>query len=367
MMSGKVFKIYLKNEVHLRQLRAYLDIINEIGCGNLTHTWNQLKENARLYVSNDAVMLPCTIKGEKNFVKLGFNENYLANFGLSSQENYQWSRQKSLYSKISRLLGRKSSWFRAFEKIWDKTEGAVSTDYIKKHECFVTWEKLKVYNYLNEIYPLIKESFAIEKELIRYIEIGAGSCGLIALLKKFLPKTQFVVVDLPTTIPFGFCHLAFLFPKSKILLPTELSDQKTFMDKSVNADFIFLSPNQIDILPDNFFHMGCNTDSFCEMMPDIVKKYFRFLRKCLKEKNIFFCHNRAEKVMFDSSHNINDKRTYKFGNPNVIDGALHMRFGDYPWLSNDKDYFFYASKFYKSRFNYTFFTRATQLAKAEVK
>jgi hypothetical protein len=101
-----------------------------------------------------------------------------------------------------------------------------------------------------------------------------------------------------------------------------------------------------------------------EMMPSVVSSYFQLLRRVLKKDNIFYCSNRAEKRMYPARSD--DHRTMRYGNPNVIEEAVPVRFHEYPWSLNDEDYFFYESEFHRlAGFTHTFFVKATRLLAAE--
>ncbi len=77
--------------------------------------------------------------------------------------------------------------------------------------------------------------------------------------------------------------------------------------------------------------------------------------------------NRAEKIMWNPSYIEKFKTTKdipnKYNNPNVKEGAYHIRFSDYPWSSKDQDYYYYESWIHKEFFKNSFFIRATRLAK----
>ena len=97
-------------------------------------------------------------------------------------------------------------------------------------------------------------------------------------------------------------------------------------------------------------------------MPDVIASYFNLLRRCLKANNFFFCVNRAEKIMFPSDH-VQKSKSLKFSNPNIIEGVIPIRFAEYPWNENDRDYFYYECKFLKIRSRNSHFVRAVKMAK----
>ena len=163
-----------------------------------------------------------------------------------------------------------------------------------------------------------------------------------------------------TTIPFSFIHLSKQFPDSKIILPNELKDNVILSD--LEFDFLFLTTEQTYLLEDNLFDIAVNTNSFMEMLPETINGYFKVLRRVLKEENVFYCHNRAEKTMRRPDAKKNSLNIL-YNNPNVIEQSIPVRFSDYPWDIKDKDYFYYIPRLTEVKFKHSFFVRATKLAK----
>ena len=89
------------------------------------------------------------------------------------------------------------------------------------------------------------------------VEIGAGNGNFLALIFQKLKNVRLVDIDLPETIIVASVFLADMFPNTKILLPHEAENA----DFS-KYDFVFLTPNQIDLLPDDSIDLCVNTDPF---------------------------------------------------------------------------------------------------------
>ena len=125
------------------------------------------------------------------------------------------------------------------------------------------------------------------------------------------------------------------------ILPNEINNQNQIIDNKF--DFVFLTNKQLNFVPDNYFDIGFNTMSFQEMHFDAISEYFFFLRRVLKKENIFYCLNAAEKLM-------------KYNNENQ-----YIRFHEYPWSKNDKDYFFSLSDIQSGRTTKPIFLKVTNL------
>lgn len=110
------------------------------------------------------------------------------------------------------------------------------------------------------------------------LEIGAGACTNIALLKDVY-KTKSLVIDLPETIIAGYLFLKSIFPEIKIGLP---QDHGEALDMS-KFDIAFVLPYQVDIIPNDTFDVAYNMASFQEMKIDVVNNYIALIHRVLKK------------------------------------------------------------------------------------
>ncbi len=122
-----------------------------------------------------------------------------------------------------------------------------------------------------------------------YLEIGAGA-GVNVLIQNMLWGCRCFIVDLPDTIPAAFIYIKSILPNSKIILPHEISNGMA-LDKH---DFVFLTPLQIDIIPDGYCNNACNASSFGEMEINVVNKYIKYIDKKLKKHGIFISKNQEK-------------------------------------------------------------------------
>ena len=77
-----------------------------------------------------------------------------------------------------------------------------------------------------------------------------------------------------------------LFPNKKFLLPNEILNQDKLDLK--NYDFIFLLPDQINLIPNESVNFGINTQSFMEMDESEVDNYLQFFNIKTKYNGYFF-------------------------------------------------------------------------------
>jgi putative sugar O-methyltransferase len=145
------------------------------------------------------------------------------------------------------------------------------------------------------------------------LEIGAGSGLLSAIMFRYV-RPRLVIVDLPEVIPLSFLFLADLFQDAKFRLPNEVNSPLNPDD-----DIVFLTPAQVDYLPDDSIDLAINVESFQEMTHAQIREYFRLIRRVSSHGASVFTSNRVEKIPLDPEA-WNEATT-----------APVNRFSDYPW------------------------------------
>ena len=107
--------------------------------------------------------------------------------------------------------------------------------------------------------------------------------------------------DLPESIVNAFVFLSGVFPKANFVLPEAFEDFISSFDAEnsiikVEGTFVFLTPWQINLLPQNIIDLSINTHSFQEMTHAQINDYFNLIEKVSKNESFFFCVNRVEKI-----------------------------------------------------------------------
>lgn len=326
------YKLRLGRE-HLKRLKSYIDSLNNSLPENVSNHWEKYSKKNTIQFSSDSVLL----RGE---VGSGFDSNYIGNFTQNR------SLFQQIKAKIFKLMGLQHSDnipLEAFEKTWGKTGKFSTFDIIRLENKPFNKTKCMAYNYFNEIYPYIEKS----KVKLAIAEIGAGSGNFSSLLKKNFNACIYII-DLPNILVYSAMNLIHQISGMSYLLPNEI-------DSPISPgryDYVFLRPDQLDLIPDNCLDVGINTASFGEMlMPNIVT-YFDFFRRTLKQDNIFYCVNRVEKWM------------NPMGIPtsaNVSGSAIPIRFHEYPWRIEDKDKLFHISKYHQFFTKQPLFSKITRM------
>lgn len=119
------------------------------------------------------------------------------------------------------------------------------------------------------------------KELVRQVrmparptvlELGAGYGRLAHVFLTAMP-CRYVIVDIPPTILVAKWYLSALFPGRRVFGYETFTDYAAVRDAIEAADIVFLSPNQLALLPDGFFDLSISISSLHEMNLDQIERY----------------------------------------------------------------------------------------------
>jgi SAM-dependent methyltransferase len=253
-----------------------------------------------------------------------------AGFDSEYELNYREATLRERVTHVWRTLtGRDDDrrFTQAFSKIWGSEAPILleaARDVLREP---LTAHKVLAAHYFNRIRP-----YLIPAAPLRYLEIGAGSGYLAALVHHHL-GASIIVIDLPEILPFSLFLLRRLFPSVEVHLPNE-----TFAVGAESAPrFFFLTPDDTDRIPDGSIDLAVNTASFGEMLPEQIRSYFRLLRRTQTPEGLFFTANRAEKLM----------EAGQTGSAVQLDRRpIAVRFKDYPWCGDDRDVFYALSDFH---------------------
>lgn len=119
------------------------------------------------------------------------------------------------------------------------------------------------------------------KELVRqiempahptYLELGAGY-GRLAYVFLTAGPCRYVIVDIPPTMLVAKWYLSKLFPERRVFGFRAFEDFAEVRAEIEAADIVFLSPNQLALLPDRFFDVALSISSLHEMNMEQIARY----------------------------------------------------------------------------------------------
>ncbi len=157
---------------------------------------------------------------------------------------------------------------------------------------FITYNDKKYsFSSLNSIIELdtINKNLDIKK-LNFILEIGAGSGRTCSSLIKINEKLKYTICDIPPTLFIAQKNLSHLFPHKKIFKFRNFDNYSNIKNEFENADIIFITPDQIRLLPNKIFDLSIAIDCLHEMNKSQVDNYFNEFDRL--SSNIFFkCQN----------------------------------------------------------------------------
>lgn len=138
------------------------------------------------------------------------------------------------------------------------------------------------------------------------MEIGAGGCGQVEVLKKLYPHLTFFLFDIPPQLYVGEQYLKSIFPNDVI----SYRETRNMNEAPINIKgkiFIF-APWHLEKIKNLSYDLFWNSSSFQEMTSEIVLNYLKFVNK--QTKKFVFLHNEMNpisgtKINFDVG-----KKTY---------------------------------------------------------
>ena len=127
-------------------------------------------------------------------------------------------------------------------------------------------------------------------KLKNILEIGAGSGRTCYSLIKMKNDIKYVICDIPPTLYIAQKNLSQKFPNKKIFKFRNFDNYPCIKNEFENADIVFLTPDQLQFMPNKTFDLSIAIDCLHEMSKNQVKEYFNEFDRL--SSNIFFkCQN----------------------------------------------------------------------------
>lgn len=271
---------------------------------------------------SDAVYLPSNYwktvgeKAKGQFIKDGFSKlkiregldyfQFLVYEWSYWQFQYVWKRS-NLWTKIRAIVPaiispkfkefpmvRRQKWLFMYYHflLWDYVKKQDKEDLLKLSEplfgspLLVKWRN---HTFTQDLLNSILETYSILRAVTHakitpqvILEVGGGYGRNMYVLKKLYPKSKIIMVDIPPAIILAQWYMSKVFPESRVL---PIGDYKSFEEikkEYKSADFIFLLPHQISLIPRKSVNIFININSFQEMSLGQIKMYFRYVNKLTK-------------------------------------------------------------------------------------
>jgi putative sugar O-methyltransferase len=113
------------------------------------------------------------------------------------------------------------------------------------------------------------------KSKTRFLEIGAGSGRTALSLLKLIVDSKYIIVDIPPALYISQENIIQNIPHKRIFKFQNFTNLEEVKDEFNKADIIFLSPEQIKLIPDKYVDVAIAIDCLHEMISSDVEKYFK--------------------------------------------------------------------------------------------
>jgi putative sugar O-methyltransferase len=106
------------------------------------------------------------------------------------------------------------------------------------------------------------------------LELGPGYGRTAYVFLTLQPGCRYILVDIPPALYVAQRYLTTIFPERKIFAFRSFDSFGSVRDEFTQANLIFLTPNQLELLPDKSVDLFVNISSLHEMRMDQIRYYF---------------------------------------------------------------------------------------------
>jgi len=123
-------------------------------------------------------------------------------------------------------------------------------------------------------FAAITEAVPAGEPIRSVIELGAGYGRLAWVFLSVLRDVRYLVVDIPPALAIAEQYLSALFADRRVFGFRRFDSFADVADEFEAAQIVFLTPNQLDLLPPQRTDLFVNVSSLHEMRPDQIEHYF---------------------------------------------------------------------------------------------
>jgi putative sugar O-methyltransferase len=140
----------------------------------------------------------------------------------------------------------------------------------------------------------------LDQQTVRTIlELGPGYGRTAYVFLTLQPGCRYILVDIPPALYVAQRYLSSVFPNRKVFEFRSFAHFAAVRDEFENADIIFLTPNQLELLPDKSVDLFVNISSLHEMRMDQIRYYFREIER-LTRRYFYFKQWQETTVPFEN-------------------------------------------------------------------
>ena len=113
-----------------------------------------------------------------------------------------------------------------------------------------------------------------KRDVKTILELGPGYGRTAYVFLELQPGCRYILVDIPPALYVAQRYLSNVFAERKIFGFRPFTDFESVKDDFQAADIVFLTPNQLELLPDKSIDLFINISSLHEMRMDQIRYYF---------------------------------------------------------------------------------------------
>ena len=162
------------------------------------------------------------------------------------------------------------------------------------------------------------------------LDIGAGYGTLAAILKNYIPKSTYILVDLPEVLVFAAYYLKETLPNASIGLLDDLDhlDDANFKESLAEYDFLLIPPAALKKIPSKQIDLVISTASMGFLTQESLSFYLTQIDRLLCQGGHFYSINKTETCQWGiGMYEWNFKSSYA-----TILYAFNNRFSYLQWL-----------------------------------
>jgi putative sugar O-methyltransferase len=137
------------------------------------------------------------------------------------------------------------------------------------------------------------------REVRNILELGPGYGRTAYVFLALQPSCRYILVDIPPALYVAQRYLSAVFPDRRSFQFRPFTSFAEIHDEFEDASILFLTPNQLELLPDKYVDLFINISSLHEMRMDQVRYYFGEIDR-LTRKYFYFKQWQETTVPFEN-------------------------------------------------------------------
>ena len=137
------------------------------------------------------------------------------------------------------------------------------------------------------------------REVRTILELGPGYGRTAYVFLELQPGCRYILVDIPPALYVAQRYLTTVFPDRRIFGFRPFDDYESVREEMEDSSIIFLTPNQLELLPDKSVDLFLNISSLHEMRMDQIRYYFGEIAR-LTRKYFYFKQWQETTVPFEN-------------------------------------------------------------------